>query len=62
MYCVDHGKMAYVQGINLDTVDQFLSKEELFTGIDDADYAVRLNTQLQYHQHFIILCTAKSWR
>lgn len=38
MYLVDHCKMQHVQGMDLDTVDEYLSKDNMFngnTGIED---------------------------
>ncbi len=42
MYLVDHGKMHEVKGMDLDSIDGFLRTEDLFKGIDETDYDVRV--------------------
>ena len=41
MFLADHGKMDDVRGMNLDTIDTYLSKDELFNHVHLADYEVR---------------------
>ncbi len=48
MYLTDHGKMHEVIGKDLDSIDQFLSKEELFKGIGPEDYSVKYYFLKQY--------------
>ena len=40
MYMVDHGKMQHANGMNLESIERFLSGEELFKGVAETDYAV----------------------
>lgn len=40
MYLADHGKMNQVKGMTLDSVDTFLSTEEVFSSVTTDDYKV----------------------
>lgn len=41
MFLVDHGKMGDVAGLNLDEVDEFLKKDDVFKVVEKDDYRVR---------------------
>lgn len=59
MYLVDHDKMHEVVGKDLDSIDEFLSKEEIFKDIDVDDYEVGCNNGDMIKKHVYILICSK---
>ena len=51
MFLVDHCKMNQVQGMDLDNIDTFLEKEDVFKSVDKTDYAVSMFPIRFHEQH-----------